>query len=302
MKNRIWTASRSLLFILTGVLLNASSAAEPASFRPVPDFFKFPSGWTLGACSAVSCDAKEEIYLFQRGPHPLQVFDKTGNHLRSWGDETIGMAHGLRIDKAGNIWVTDIGNHRVFKFDRDGKLLLALGTGKAGTGNDQFDRPTDVAFGPDGEFYVSDGYGNSRVMKFSPSGAFIKSWGTPGKDKGEFNLPHAIVIDSAGRVIVGDRENKRIQLFDREGKWLDMWEGFSPFGLAFDARGALFVADGYANEIVQLDSSGKITQRFGQKGTAPGQFELPHMLGFDSAGNLYVAEVNGKRFQKFAPK
>ena len=110
------------------------------------------------------------------------------------------------------------------------------------------------------------------------------------------------MIDSAGRVLVGDRENKRIQIFDREGKWLDMWEGFSPFGLAFDAQGTLFVADGYANEIVQLDRSGKIAGRFGQKGTAPGQFELPHMLGFDTAGNLYVAEVNGKRFQKFAPK
>jgi DNA-binding beta-propeller fold protein YncE len=278
----------------------SASAGEPADFHPAADFLKLSDGWTLGACSAVAANHRGEIYVFHRGKHPLLCFDANGNYLRSWGDDVIQTAHGLRVDRDDNVWVTDIGAHRVFKFDPQGKLLLALGTGKPGTGTDQFDRPTDIAFGPAGEFYVSDGYGNSRVMKFSPSGAFIKSWGTRGKDRGQFNLPHAILIDAAGRLLVADRENDRIQIFDRDGKWLDAWEGFAPFGMAFNPDGVLFVADGRANKVLRLDTSGKVQQSWGQKGTAPGEFELPHMLGFDVGGNLYVAEVNGKRLQKLA--
>ena len=128
----------------------------------------------------------------------------------------------------------------------------------------------------------------------------VTSWGQKGSSRGEFNLPHAVLVDAAGRVLVGDRENKRIQIFDADGKWLDTWEGFSPFGLAFDPQGVLYVADGYDNKLLRLNASGKVEQSWGQKGTVAGQFELPHMLGFDPAGNLYIAEVNGKRFQRFA--
>jgi DNA-binding beta-propeller fold protein YncE len=278
---------------------SAPNSSRAADFRPVTNFFRLPEGWTLGACSAVSVNRQGEIFLFHRGKHPIIVLDSGGNYLRSWGDDVLQTPHGLRIDSQGNIWVTDIGSHRVFKFDPQGKVLLALGTGKPGTGLDQFDRPTDIAFGASGEFYVSDGYGNSRVLKFSPGGALITSWGQKGSGRGEFNLPHAVVVDPSGRVLVADRENNRIQIFDADGKWLDTWEGFAPFGLAFEGQGALYVADGYANAVLRLSSAGKVEQTWGKQGTSPGEFELPHMLGFDPAGNFYVGEINGKRFQKF---
>jgi DNA-binding beta-propeller fold protein YncE len=298
-------ASRTILYLVLpfcGGMLGVAPSAKAADFEPVVDFLKVPQGWTLGPCSAVDVSGKGEIYLFHRGPHPVICFDGEGKYLRSWGDDVIQTAHGLRIDRDDNIWVTDIGQHRVLKFDAGGKLLLSLGNGKPGTGLDQFDRPTDIAFGPRGELFVSDGYGNSRVMKFSPTGGFIKYWGKPGSGPGEFNLPHAIVLDAQGRVLVGDRENKRIQVFDQEGKLLDIWEGFAPFGLAFDKEGILFVADGYANQILRLDAAGKVQQRIGKQGKSPGEFELPHMLAVDAAGNLLVTEINGKRAQRLIRK
>jgi DNA-binding beta-propeller fold protein YncE len=300
--------SASCPLILLGVLLlqcllvDAARCGPPVDFVAVPGFLKLPAGWTLGQCSAVAVNSRGEIYLFHRGPHPIICFDSQGNYLRSWGDDVIDTAHGLRIDQDDNVWTTDIGNHRVYKFAPGGKLLMALGTGKAGARSDQFNKPTDVAFGPQGEFYVSDGYGNTRVLKFSPSGALITFWGRPGTGRGEFNLPHSIVVDRQGRILVGDRENNRIQIFDETGKFLDEWKGFAPFGLALDKDGQLFVADGRANKILRLNESGQLAQSWGQKGTAPGEFELPHMLTLDAAGNLLVAEVNGKRLQMLRRK
>jgi DNA-binding beta-propeller fold protein YncE len=294
-----------LMLVLGSVLwppYGPARAEDLVDFQPTTEFLKLPDGWALGACSAVAVSRQGEVYLFHRGKHPLICFDANGTYLRSWGDDLIKTAHGLRVDREDNVWATDIGTHRVFKFDPNGKLLLALGTGKPGVENDQFNKPTDVAFGPDGEFYVSDGYGNSRVMKFSPEGTLIKSWGTPGKAPGEFILPHAIVVDAKGRVLVGDRENNRIQIFDRDGNLLESWTGFAPYGLALNSQGVLFVATGRENDILCLNASGRVSKRWGRKGTAPGEFDLPHMLSFDATGNLYVAEVGGLRLQKFVKK
>lgn len=284
------------------VIASRASADDAITFEARGDFPKLPADFVLGRCSAVATNSKGEIYLFHRGPHPLICVDAEGKLLRSWGDDVIGTAHGLRVDRQGNVWATDIGRHRVLKFDPTGKLLLALGTGKAGTGTDEFDRPTDIAFAPNGDVFVSDGYGNSRVMKFSAAGSFLKSWGTKGKGPGEFDLPHAVIMDSKGRLLVGDRENERIQLFDADGQFLDQWTGFAPYGIAINGDGRVFVADAQANQILRLDASGKVQQRWGQKGTGPGEFEIPHMLAFDAAGNLFVAEVDGKRFQKLTKK
>ena len=289
------------LLLLLGTC-GSTPAAEPGDYQPAAEFLKLPHGWTLGPCSAVDVSRKGEILLFHRGKHPILCFDGAGNLLRSWGDDLIKTAHGLRVDRHDNVWVTDIGNHRVFKFDAAGKLLLALGTGKPGTENDQFNQPTDIAFGPDGEFYVSDGYGNSRVMKFSPQGTLIKTWGSPGKGPGEFQLPHAVVVDARGRVLVGDRENNRIQIFDRDGTLLETWPGFAPYGLAHRSDGTLFVATGREHDVLCLDAAGKIQRRWGRKGAAAGEFNLPHMLAFDAAGSMYVAEVGGVRLQKFVKK
>lgn len=302
----MFTKSRAISLAMVLVSLAGACriafAGEEIEFQPTIDFLKLPDGWTLGNCSAVAVNRQGEVLVFHRGQHPLIYFDVNGKFLRSCGDDLIQTAHGLRVDRDDNVWVTDIGSHRVLKFDPTGRLLLSLGTGKPGVGEDQFNKPTDVAFGPDGEFFVSDGYGNTRVMKFSANGELIRTWGTAGKGPGEFNLPHAIVVDLHGRVLVGDRENNRIQIFDREGKLLEIWPGFSPYGLAFNNDGILFVADGRANKVLCLDAAGKVQRSWGRKGTAPGEFNLPHMLSFDATGNLYVAEVGGMRLQRFVRK
>jgi DNA-binding beta-propeller fold protein YncE len=151
-----------------------------------------------------------------------------------------------------------------------------------------------------GEFYVADGYGNARVLKFDRAGKLLKQWGTKGTGDGEFNLPHAVCLDANGRVYVGDRENNRVQVFDAEGKFLDQWkESGAPYGL-FLAGDRLFVADGRANWVRVLGPGGKPLGRFGEKGDAAGQFQMPHMLCVDSRGDVYVAEVTNKRIQKFA--
>ena len=268
------------------------------TFRPATDFPQLPADVELGPCSAVSVDSRGNIFLFNRGQHPIVCLDKTGRYVRSWGQGEIVSSHGLRIDAEDHIWVTDMAGHRVLKYDTQGKLLLALGTGKPGDGDDQFNKPTDVAFGNDGAFFVSDGYGNHRVLKFAPSGALITQWGRRGTERGQFHLPHAVLVDRAGRVLVGDRENNRIQIFDQEGKLLDVFSGFAPYGLALDPDGKLFVADGRAHQVLQIDDRGRIAQRIGSEGTAPGQFRMPHMLAFDAQGNLLIAEVGGKRVQK----
>jgi DNA-binding beta-propeller fold protein YncE len=275
-------------------------AEKLPDYRPVAGWPQLPPGVELGPVSAVATDAKDRVYVAHRGPKPGLVFDSDGKFVRSWGDDHLKTAHGLRIDHDGNVWVTDIGNHLVLKFDPQGRLLLSLGQkGRAGDGPDQFDRPTDVAVAASGAFYVADGYGNARVLKFDRTGKLLKQWGTKGKGAGEFNLPHAVCLDAKGRVYVGDRENNRVQVFDGEGKFLDQWnESGAPFGL-FLAGERLFVADGRANWVRVLGADGMSLGRFGEKGTAAGQLQLPHMLCVDSRGSVYVAEVTNKRIQKF---
>jgi len=288
---------------LTGLMLLfcCPVAAEEPSPRltPVPDFLSLPDSVTLGKCSAVAIGKKGELFLFHRGKQPIICCDSKGNFLRSWGDDLIKTAHGMRVDRGGNVWATDMGHHMVFKFTPTGKLLLALGqVDKPGDTRDQFNRPTDVAFGPKGEVFVTDGYGNNRVVKLDQSGRFLAQWGTAGKGAGEFDLPHSIVVDAKNRVIVGDRENDRIQVFDLNGRHLATWPGFAPYGIALDGKQRVFVADGRAQQILQLDATGKVAFRYGKKGSKPGEFNLPHMLAVDVSGHLFVAEVGGQRFQK----
>ena len=292
---------RHLYCIGTSAHAGEGRGEKLPDYRPVRGWPKRPGDVTLGPVSAVATDSSDRVYVLHRGKRPVLVFDRDGKYLRCWGDDHLKTPHGLRIDRDDNVWVTDIGNHQVLKFDSAGKLLLVLGQkGKPGAGPDQFDRPTDVAVAPTGEFYVADGYGNSRVLKFSRDGKLIKQWGKKGKGEGEFDLPHAVCLDAQGRVHVGDRQNNRVQVFDADGKFLAVWkESGAPYGLFRTGDGRLFVADGRAGWVKVLDDKGQALGRFGEKGDGPGQFQLPHMLCVDSHGAVYVAEIDGKRVQKF---
>ena len=299
--------STSLACVALGLVsmspFGSLAAAEAIDFQADLAFAELPDSITLGACSGVAVNSEGNVYLFHRGKQPIICIDPKGRFIRSWGDDLVGSAHGLRIDSDDNVWVTDIGNHQVLKFTATGKLLLALGkAGTAGDAIDQFNKPTDVAFGADGEIYVTDGYGNNRVMNFTPNGGFLAQWGEAGNGPGQFNLPHTVVVDRQGRILVGDRENDRIQVFESSGKLVAVWPGFAPFGLAYDHKGQLFVADGRANKVLQVDDSGKVVRSWGQQGTAPGEYQLPHMLAADAVGNLYVGEIKGERFQKLIRK
>ena len=189
-------------------------------FGEEPD--TMPDGWKFGRVSAVAVNAKGEVYVFHRGPKadPIVVFDGKGKFLRGFGKGMFGNPHGMRFDHQGNLWVTDNGDHQVMKFSPQDKLLLTLGIkGKAGTDAKTFNRPTDIAFTPKGDaVYISDGYGNSRVVKVTPEGKYLLDWGKKGKGPGEFNTPHSVAVDSKGTVYVSDRENNRIQIFDPNGK------------------------------------------------------------------------------------
>ena len=282
-------------------------AEEPSpaatEYRAVPGWPALPAGFTFGQVSGVATDSADRVFVFHRGVHPIVVFERDGKFLRSWGDGLVKKAHGLRIDRHDNVWITDIGDHLVRKFDHEGRLLLTLGRkGAPGAGREQFNQPTDVAITASGSFYVSDGYGNARVVHLAADGRYLSEWGRKGTDPGEFHLPHAICIDAQGRICVGDRENDRIQVFDSEGRFLAQWkDGGAPYGFCPTAEGELYVVDGRANRVTVLDDAGKARLRWGVAGSGPGQFAMPHAVCVDSRGELYVAEVNGKRVQKFSP-
>jgi len=301
--HRIHRVASLFTFVAALCTVANAHAADKIEFVPVPGFPQVPAHVTLGKCSAVAVNSRSDVYLLHRGKVPILCFDRDGKFLRGWGDEYVNTPHGLRIDRDDNIWITDIGNHLVLKFSPAGKLLLSLGTAdKPGTGLDQFNKPSDIAFGPNGDVFVSDGYVNTRVMQFDARGKFVKTWGKPGTGPSEFDLVHAIKIDSRNRVLVADRENERIQVFNLGGELLTIWKGFAPYGIDIDRDGTIFVADVVDHKIIQLDDTGKIINIWGEKGEKPGQFQAPHMLAVDVAGNLYVAEVDGKRLQKFVRK
>jgi DNA-binding beta-propeller fold protein YncE len=308
------------LLVVLWALAVGSSADEAIDFRPTEGFLKLPEEMKLGPCSGVDIDSRGNVYIIQRKSPPILCFDSSGKLLRFWGTALIGRdpdmvgAHGVRVDKDDFIWITDRARHLVRKFDPSGELLLTLGKeGSPGTDPNQFNRPADVAFGPSGEVYVADGYGNSRVVKFDRHGKFLKTWGDKGSAPGQFDLPHTIAVGPDGRIYVGDRYNSRIQIFDSEGNLKEIWAGFVPCGLAFDRAGTLFVADG-VSKVLQIDGRGKIVKSWGAEaealGLTPGQRTVPpisnpggwrfvpHLLAADAQGNLYLADVSNQMLHK----
>ena len=283
------------------------------NYRPVEEWGRLPDGWSFVEATSVAVDAKDNVHVFNRGEHPVIVFDREGKFLRSWGEGVFRRAHGITIGPDGTLWLTDDLHHTVRQFTPEGKLLLTLGDpDKPSTphGGKPFNRPTHVALCPkNGDIYVSDGYGNSRVHKYDPKGRLLFSWGEPGTDPGCFNIPHNIATDAEGLVYVADRENHRVQIFDDKGKYLAQLQNlYRPCGLFSDRRngGLLYVGElpaalplsaevpnvGARVSIVTLKGErvGRIGGRFA--GEKPGEFIAPHGCVVDSRGDLYVAEVS----------
>jgi DNA-binding beta-propeller fold protein YncE len=281
------------------------------SYRFEENWAKLPDGWTFTDVAAVAVDRNDQVYVFNRGAHPMIVFDRDGNFLRSWGEGTFTKPHGVHIGPDDYIYCTDDGDHTVRKCTLDGKVVLEIGVPKKPSpyfSGLPFHRCTHTALSPKGEIYVSDGYGNARVHKYAPDGKLIKSWGEPGTDEGQFNLVHNICCDADGWVYVADRENHRVQVFDGEGNYEAQWVNMHrPCGLCMDGRSKpLF----YIGELgPMLDSNrrfpnfgprvsivtreGKTLARIGAQhaGTGTGAFIAPHGLAVDSRGDIYVGEV-----------
>jgi DNA-binding beta-propeller fold protein YncE len=300
----IFLASVTIVAAAVSLAPSDSKTGGPADYKPVAAWPALPDTIKLGQVTAVAADSADHIYVFHRGKSPILVLDRDGKLLRSWGDDLIKTAHGLRIDRDDNVWVTDLAHHLVMKFDPQGKLLLTLGTkGRRGEDREHFNKPADVGFAPGGDVFIADGYGNSRIVKFSKDGKYLKAWGKKGTGDGEFNLPHAIWVDAKGTVYVGDRENNRIQVFDGDGKYLTQWKGTgAPFGLFLTRQGRVLLADGRADVAKVFDLEGKLLGQWGEKGAGAGQFTLPHAICMDSRGAVYVTEVTGQRVQKFEMK
>lgn len=310
MKNSIGLSNAALLVSMGLITVFASEsrsdenkASQGIAYILDKEFPNLPPGFVQGAASAVATDSKDNIFVFHRSPHPILQLDRHGKLLRAFGEGLFASAHGLRIDGDDCIWVTDNANHTVVKFSSNGEVLMTLGKkNEAGVDTEHFNKPTDVAFGENGDFYVSDGYGNSRVCKFNKHGKFLLEWGKKGTGPGEFNLPHAIQVDAQGRVYVGDRENDRIQIFDASGKFLREIKGVAPFGLYLASDRHLFVADGRANKVVKMTLEGEVLSEWGKNGEEPGNFRMPHGLTVARDGAVYVTEITGKRIQKFVPR
>ena len=272
-------------------------------FGEEPD--TMPDGFKFGRVSAVTTDAQGDVYVFQRGPKAdaVVVFDGQGKYLRSWGRGFFGNPHGIRADKQGNIWAVDNGHHQVYKFTRDGKLLLTLGTkGVTGVDDKTFARPTDIAWASNGDFFVSDGYGNKRVVKFNKDGKYLLTWGTAGTAPGEFNTPHSIAVDSKDRVYVSDRENNRIQVFDSTGKFLKQWTHLGcTQGMYITSKDELWIITHRNNiENITYDTlAGRLMKIELETGKVLGAMESPgHLMTVkESTGEIFIGSLTGNVFR-----
>jgi len=315
-------------------LLGAQAHAQlPNPYRVVEDWAKLPDGRSWGSTSAVDVDRDGNIWVAERcgantcaGSNlaPIVKLDPSGRPLKIFGAGLFVFPHGFHIDKDGNVWVTDAQGkdgkgHQVFKFSPDGKVLLTLGkAGVASNGPDTFNQPSDVVVGANGDIFVADGHGgnsNARIVKFSKDGKFIKTWGKKGFGPGEFDTPHALALDSRGRLFVGDRNNNRIQIFDQDGKFLEEWAQFGrPSGIFIDGNDFIYVADSESNAKrnpgwkrgIRIGSAidGQVTAFIPDPEPEPDKAGTSGAEGVaaDAAGNIYGAEVGPKTLRKYVRK
>jgi DNA-binding beta-propeller fold protein YncE len=280
-------------------------------YRIVDNWAKLPDGWSFKEVAAVGVDSKDRVYAFNRGEHPMMVFDRDGNFLSSWGEGLWPRAHGLHTGPDDSLYMTDDGAHCVRKCTLDGKILLEIGVpGKPAPymSGEPFHRCTHTALSPKGEIYISDGYGNARVHKYSPDGKLVLSWGEPGTDPGQFNIAHNICTDADGWVYVADRENHRVQVFDGNGKYETQWNNLHrPCGLymSYAHNPVCYIGElgpgmavnrnspNLGARVSIVDHEGRLLARIGDPhpGLAPTQFLGPHGVAVDSRGDVYVGEV-----------
>jgi DNA-binding beta-propeller fold protein YncE len=281
-------------------------------YKPVPDVFKLPQGMNFGQCSSVAVNSKGNILVFNRGAHALMEFDGRGNYLRSLAQGVFTHPHGLRVDAEDNIWATDGTSHIVVKMNPRGRILMVLGVkGSAREWHPAghlrcFDEPNDVAFGPAGEIYVTQGHGKgeSRVLKFDTDGNFIKTWGGEGAGPGQFNVPHSIIADAKGLIYIADRSNQRIQVFDADGAFLrESRHPGTPCGLCLCRdRKHILLAHGHAGKIMKLDLNGNVLGATGGQGKGPNRYGEAHFLALDRKEDIFVADPLNWRVQKLVRK
>jgi DNA-binding beta-propeller fold protein YncE len=333
--NKIW-----VYFLLVTTTLYACNIStkpddkkrEPSSYKLDAPWPKLAEGSTLGQPTGIGMDSKDHVFIFHRAgrkwiePFPdsaissstiVELENETGRVLNSWGAKQFIMPHGLNVDKQDNIWVTDVALHQVFKFSHDGHLLLQLGVPKV-SGNDSlhFNLPTDVAVADDGSFYVSDGYGNSRVVKFTPAGKYILQWGSHGNKSGEFDIPHAITLDQSGHVFVADRQNNRIQVFDSIGHFIKEIKNDEQVAqlpsLTLDKEQHLLAVD-YdfssgidtvikGSTVFKFDSKDQVVFHFGWTGEKQRKPCWFHDIAIDRQGNIFAGDIMGMKVFKYKLK
>jgi sugar lactone lactonase YvrE len=305
---------------------------QPNPYRTIPGWGKLPAGRTWGSTAAVEIDRDgKSVWVAERcganscadkpDVDPILKFDENGNLVKSFGKGMLIFPHGIYVDKDDNVWVTDGQGkngkgHQVFKFSPDGKVLLTLGkAGVAGAGDDEFNAPSDVIVGRDGDIFVADGHGgntNNRIVKFDKNGKFIKTWGKKGTGPGEFDTPHALAFDSKGRLFVGDRNNNRIQIFDQDGTFIEQWTQFSrPSGIFIDKHDVIYVADSESGSVSKNHPGWKRGIRVGNVKDGAVVAFIPDPdenatntsaaegVAADAKGNIYGAEVGPKDLKKY---
>jgi sugar lactone lactonase YvrE len=317
---------RFAILLACAVSLCAQRPSNPALLVPqeaplldyvaVPNPLPVPDAAAMGASSDVAFDSKGHLYVLSRGTKPLTEFDENGKFIRAFGDGLFTRSHGIRIDKDGNIWATDVGAHTVMKISQQGEVLLTLGTkGKAGewnegAGSQLFNEPNDIVFGANGDVFVTQGHtpgagkGDPRVLKFDKNGKFIKTWGGKGTEPGKFDVAHGIAIDAKGLLWVTDRENQRIQVFDQDGKYIrEVKYAGLPCSLDIGSQ-YIYMVNGFAGQLLRMDLDGKVLAAVGKPGPAGsvGEFGEAHFIAVSPKGEIYVADSVNRAVQKFVKK
>jgi hypothetical protein len=305
-----------LFFIGTSLSAQEMPKAKPPQlpFQVVDNFFKIPKGMFMAEAAGVAINSKGHIFILNRGNYPLLEFDQEGSFLTSYGEGSpvFHVPHSIRFDSEDNLWLVGAADNMVVKFDRTLRVIQALGRRSSDLGwvymthgieraippPADFYQPTDTAIGPDGNTYVTDGYGNSRVAKFTKEGNLIKYWGDRGTRPGQFSTPHNIIIDKNSNVYVADRANNRVQVFDTDGNFKKEWDLDGPPWSLCMPPGSQVMFIGSVGRVYKMDLNGNILGEFGKLGRLPGYFDSIHAMACPDEKTLYLAEEFSFCFDK----